>query len=352
MTKRWWAAAVVGGSLLAASCGNPNTESRAAGNAPTSDAPVEDQGVPATIDEQWRDVATLTTEPLGGVTVEDPLPPQADADTDPVVAEQAVRYAFGHYILIDLDKNLRAVLIEDGEANVDRIAEGFEAARDVVYAARVEVKSVSFTSAITADVSFNMRWQDGLSTCFPDVIAGMSMFQNGTWRLTGRTLCVLSFGAGQDCSAPDAQLPTVPEALILVVPAELGLEQIGSGGDQPNSIPVSGSNSWQSTNGATLDISLVVLTGITELPVDDLDVILASGRFGAHDGAPVDVGLRGRLVLADGVTVLVVVRSDGVLVTARSTGIDSQTLIDLVQSLAPASFAEEPQDSVPPTTLG
>jgi hypothetical protein len=347
----WWRTVVVVGALVVAGCGDPNLEASGANEVPATEAPAEPQDVPPTIvDEQGASVAPPQGEPLGGVTIDDPLPAQADADADPAVAEAAVRYAYQHYILVDLDKDLRAVLIENGEANVDGIAEGFEAARGVVHAARVQVNSVTFTSAITADVMFNMRWQDGPSPYFSDEIAGTAMFQNGTWRLTGRTLCVLSFGAGLNCSAPDAQLPTVPAALTIIIPPELGL--VPEVPEQSDTISVPGGATWGTPDGSYVNVQLQSLIGITEMSIDDIDVVLASGRFGAHDGVPVEVGVRGRLQTTPTDVTLLVLRDDGVLVTVSSLTLDAETLITLATSLTAASFTDDQVPVAPTTTLG
>jgi hypothetical protein len=81
----------------------------------------------------------------GRVTINDPLPTQLDGETDPAAAEIAVRYAYQHWILIDLDKDLRAKLVEQGEQNRDGLEAGLAAARSIADQARFAIDAVRIT---------------------------------------------------------------------------------------------------------------------------------------------------------------------------------------------------------------
>jgi hypothetical protein len=354
--RRRWISWVMTSVLCAAitACGGSD------GNRAAGDGEVQGQDPTAVDVPEGNDVivetqatefgqALPTAGPLGGVTIDDPLPPQVDAVTDPAAAEIAVRYAYQHYILVDLDKDLRAILIEGGEGNVEGIAAGFEAARPIAEFARIEVDSVAFTSATTADLVFRMRWQDGPSPYFPDPQPGTAIFQNGTWRISGRSLCVLSFGAGQDCAAPDAQLPTVPEQLVFNVPDDFGLVADGQG----NVFDIPGGGSWSTANGASISINADVLTGVTEMTAQEQETILASGRFGVHDGTPMFIGnAQGRVLSTDDMVQLAMIRPDGVMIQVIASGLALPTVIELVQLIQPAGFPEPDPNLIPSTTLG
>ncbi len=118
MRRRWVVFVLIGG-LLAAACGDNSRVSNAASDEAKADATLVTMAAVETVPggEAGTTYATTplgTTQPLGGVSIDDPLPAQTDAATDPVTAEAAVRFAYQHWILVDLDKNLRASLIENG----------------------------------------------------------------------------------------------------------------------------------------------------------------------------------------------------------------------------------------------
>jgi hypothetical protein len=164
-----------------------------------------DDAAPTTAADPVLTSATATplADPIAAeVSVDDPVPAQGNAEVDPAVAEAAVRYAFTHWILIDLDPDLRARLVEGGESRRDELQDGFVANRPIVEFARFVVDEVRFTSATEAEVVFRIRWHDGPSPYFPDAITGTSVFADGTWRVATATTCLLAIGAGQPCGGP------------------------------------------------------------------------------------------------------------------------------------------------------
>lgn len=278
--------------------------------------------------------STTTVEggPLGGVTIDDPLPPQADAAADPVVAEAAVRYAYQHWLLVDLDKDLRAKLVENGEVNVDVIDQGLQDARGIIEFGRLHVASVTFTAADRAEVTFDVTWQDGPSPYFPDRMTGTAIYIDGTWRITGRTLCVLAFGSGQDCAGGDANLPDPAAALELLHPPD-GL--VWDGGGKANTVAVPGQGSWHGPNGSSFVVSTKVIAGISNLAPEDGEEVLSSSQFLNADGISFSVGGRPGLVVQNGQSVqLVYIRPDDIVVTISANGMTLNQVGALAFSLA------------------
>ncbi len=67
--------------------------------------------------------------------------------------------------------------------------------------------------------------------------------------------------------------------------------------------------------------------------------MLASGRFGLADGAPLSLGgARGRLAQSGTTTQIVVIRDDDVLVSAFANGLTRDELIAVVVSLVPTDL--------------
>lgn len=312
--------------------------------------PVPDDAVttPDTVDDTLPVRPTIATDPpavtttveggpLGGVTIDDPLPPQADAAADPAAAETAVRYAYQHWLLVDLDKDLRAKLVENGEANVDIIDQGLQDARGILEFGRLHVVTVVFTAADRAEVTFDVTWQDGPSPYFPDRMTGTALFVDGSWRITGRTLCVLAFGSGQDCTGGNADLPDPADALELLHPPE-GLVWDG-GGPRANTVTVPGQGSWHGPNSSSFVVSTQVLEGISTLAPEDGADVLSSGRFLNADGVSFSIGGRPGLVVQDGQSVqLVYIRPDDVVVTISAFGMTLTQVGNLAFSLVPAEL--------------
>ena len=140
--------------------------------------------------------------PSEGVAIDDPFPPQTDGLTDPLLADAAIRWAYQHWILVDLDPAVRARIVEDGEQNTVTLERGIADARGTIDRAGVAVDEVRLTGVDTAEVRFRLRWQDGPSPIFPDPITGTAVFQNGSWRISGRTRCVCSRSASVSSASP------------------------------------------------------------------------------------------------------------------------------------------------------
>ena len=291
--------------------------------------------VPTIAIEEPAPPTTVVGGPLGGVTIDDPLPPQLDAAADPAAAEVAVRYAYQHWLLVDLDKDLRAQLVENGEANVDIIDQGLQDARGIIEFGRLHVATVVFTAADRAEVTFDVTWQDGPSPYFPDRMTGTALFVDGTWRITGRTLCVLAFGSGQNCTGGDVDLPDPADALELLHPPD-GLVWDG-GGPRANTVSVPGQGSWHGPNGSSFVVSTEIIEGISTLAPEDGEDVLSSGRFLNADGVSFSVGGRPGLVVQNGQAVqLVYIRPDDVVVTISASGMTLNQVGSLAFSLVTA----------------
>jgi hypothetical protein len=290
------------------------------------------------------DAGVSTTAPLGGVTVEvfdgvlggvtidDPLPPQADA-SDPVTAEAAVRYAYQHWILVDLDKNLRGLLVENGEDNVDNLDTRLKAIRGTIDRGRFAVDSVEFTDADHANVAFRIQWGDGPSPIFPDPLDGTAVFQNGTWRITRTSLCLLAFSMGEGCAGSDADNPVPPTTMqALVVPPGY----VWQAHPTVALLPVPGGLYLTDPNGDVLSIDTQVLAGVSELGSDEADKVLSSSRFGTEDGTPLQVdGRPGRVSAANGENRLVYIRADDVIVSIFATTLAGNQLVAVAMGLQP-----------------
>ena len=288
---------------------------------------------------------TSDTGPLGGVTVDDPLPPQSDSATDATVADTAVRFAFRHWILVGLDQDRRARLIEDGEDNVEGIATGFQKAESLIQFARVAVDDVQFTAPDQAQVTFRIQWNDRPSPYFPNPMIGTGVYRNGTWRISHTSLCLLAFGAGQDCARPGEPHPPVPASLeVSGLPSDYGW----SGPSDPaDLVAVPGTGSWFSVSGGDLSVQAQVLVGVSSVAEADIDTLLASERFQAMTGTPIMVGDRhGRILVADDHITLVVLRPDDVVVslTASGTELSTDDLVALAGSMVPSTVVPTPFD--------
>jgi hypothetical protein len=296
-----------------------------------------------------------TTAPLDGpgsgddsVSVDDPLPPQADADADAATAEAAVRYAFTHWILVDLDPDLRSHLVEDGEANRDQLHEGFQANRGLTEFARFEVDAVRFVSATEAEVVFRIRWHDGPSPYFPDALTGTAVFADGTWRVGTATTCRLALGAQQGCRAeagdpePAAALvaTAVPGDLVRQDPARPGGADeiaVGPAGQAAQAV-------WATsgTRRATLTMTVRHVRGLAR--GGDPEAAFGGGGFNGADAEVVTVaGDPGRLVRSPGAGTgggsfvrLRWVRTDDVVVDLDADGLSADEVLAFAEGVRTA----------------
>ena len=292
------------------------------------------------------DTVPASTGPLGGVTIEDPLPPEVDA-TDPAAAEAAIRYAYGHWILVDLDKTLRGSLIENGEQNADRLDSRLHDLRTQIEFARFDVQSIVFTDTTHADVVYQIHWHEVPSPVFPYPLAGTALFTNGTWRISGRSLCVLAISFGQGCNVDDPTNP-VPTAALQVLDIPSGytvMSKVQSGPTNPSApplppdvMPVPGSIGLVSgpSMAATVFINAEVLSGSWKLSDDDAQIVLAAQHYGVVNGTAVSVdGRPGRgSVGPDGLS-LAFIRTDDVIVTLHATSLSVTQLIAIAGGLQP-----------------
>jgi len=319
------------------------SQATTATTAPVPTAVADPSGVPL--------AATSTTQPLpdplddlpeassGDVSVNDPLPAQVDAVTDPVVAEAAVRYAYQHWILVDLDKNVRGQIVENGEQHADLMDTNFKAARNVIGSARIAVDAVTFTDAEHADVSFEVMFGGVRSSIFPDVLAGTALYQNGSWRIASRSLCLLAFNVGQGCSGQYPDSPSAPLALKLeLVPAGF----VWQGPAPANVLAVGGMGQW--TNPTTSEqfvITATALAGVSTLTGQDAADLL-DARAPVGDGAlDITVGDRpGRGYQSGPNASLSYIRADNVIVQMGGNATLDQ-FIAMAASL-------QPTDELPP----
>jgi len=293
------------------------------------------------------DAATSTMQPLPeagddgqstGASVDDSLPPQADAVADPAVAETAVRYAYEHWILVDLDKDLRGRIVENGEQHADLMDTNFKAARNVIGVARVVVDSVAFTDAEHADVGFHVMFGAGRSSVFPDDLDGTALYQNGSWRITSRSLCLLAFNVGEGCPGQYPDSPPSPLALRLdAVPAGFVWQ-----GDAPaNVIAVGGFGQWTSTTDGQFTITAIALAGVSTLSGEDATKLLDERAPVGNVAFDLSVGDRpGRGYQSGPTASMSYIRADDVIVQMGGNATLDQ-FIAMAASL-------QPTDELPP----
>ena len=280
----------------------------------------------------------------GDVSTEDPLPDQVDAITDPSLAEADVRYAYQHWILIDLDKDLRGRLVENGEVNADRMATTMEANRGLITCARIVVDLVQFTDAEHALVEFDMNCGTTRSSYFPNQLSGSAIYQNGTWRISGATLCLLAFGSGIDCAGAAAtDNPVSPTAFELTVVPN---GYTWTGGPVANVFASDGYAQWENTTtNQTLTINAEALAGVSKLSAADADFVLASPRFMTAGGSAVLVGDRPGRGVQDGTSAsLAYLRADDVIVHIWASDSTVEQLVAVAAAIVPTDVVPSPSE--------
>lgn len=279
----------------------------------------------------------------GDVRTDDPLPDQADAATDPALAETDVRYAFQHWILIDLDKDLRGRLVENGEVNADRMATAMEANRGLISCARIAVDLVQFTDAEHALVEFDMNCGTSRSSYFPNQLSGSALYQNGTWRISSATLCLLALSSGIDCAGVGADNPVSPAAFELTVVPN---GYTWTGGPIANVFASDGSGQWENTaTRQTLTIRAEALAGVSKLDAADSDFVLSSPRFMTTNGSAVQVGDRpGRGEQDGSAASLAYVRADDVVVHIWASDSTLDQLIAVAAAVVPSDVVPSPPE--------
>ena len=295
------------------------TSEVAATDAPASDAPASD--------------APTTSGPLGGVTIDDPFPAQADGSTDDDVALAAIEWAYRHWSLVDLDPAVRARIVENGEENTDQLEAGIAAARASIEFGRLQVDQVRLTGVDSADVVFRAEWQGGPSPIFPDPMAGTAVFRDNSWRVSAATLCLLAFGLGQTCQA--AADPIAPDGF-RVRSFPDGWRWSGDPAAE-DVVTVPGTGLWVPDGdaaGPPVQIGFEVLAGSAALSDADVAVVLSSRGVG-DEGVRTEIGdARGAIAVQDGYTSITLVRADDVLVNASGPLTPTQ-LIAVLDDLEP-----------------
>jgi hypothetical protein len=340
-THRWRVLAA--GALLVTSCGSTaakttkNDVLSANAAASSNDPPLivePSTTAPKTVAPAGQLKTTVAETAASRVTVNDPLPPQPDGAADETGAEAAIRYAFQHWMLADLNKDLRAKLVERGEVNSDALDAGLKAARAATERLTIPIDAVRITGPTTAYVDFRMLVNNVPSPNFPTPITGTALLENGSWRVAGTVVCHLALGAIENCGAVQARNPTSPSTLVLSFVPD------GIVGNPPGSrleVGVPGGGGWSSAFGRkTLGVLAQTSVGLSGLSRDEAASVLASGRFGVTDGLPVEIagrpGLRSES--PDGVK-LVVIRDDDVVVTVKGVGLTLDQLTQVAEGLVP-----------------
>jgi hypothetical protein len=290
----------------------------------------------------------MTTLFPGDVSPDDPLPPQADAASEPAVAEVALRYALTHWILVDLDPALRSHLVENGENDGGRqMDERIQANRGLIGCARLDVDVVQFTDPEHAIVKFWVNCGQSRSSYFPTELTGGGIFQNGSWRIAGRTLCVMAFAAALDCNRLNPANPAPATGFHAAVIPD-GYTRLDMSGD---AIATDSTAQWQAPNGQDfMTIDVQSMAGVSALESGDISFVLDS-RLGVSGGTDVDIdGRPGRVVNGSSGGYpgpsLTFVRADDIVITIRgSRQATADELVAIALGLVPLT-----PDEVPPTT--
>jgi hypothetical protein len=287
----------------------------------------------------------FASEALGGVTVDDPLPPQPDALADPAGAEVAIRYAYQHWILVDLDPELRGRLVENGEAHVEDMVGSMSAMRGTIDAARLEIDRVTFLGATSATVEFRVMFAGAPSPYFPEPRQGDAIFTDGTWRIAAVTVCQLAYGVGSEC-----KLLRDPNAPPVIAPVGLRLTAVPAG-----LLPSSGDDLITSMRYVDwigpdpdrwLSVTMLPRPGLSNAGAAVIDDVLLqyAGGTGAAPmeigGAPArafrnDVPSRTSAELVEQYLV-VIVRADDVVVQAITAGLSLDEVVSALGSLIPS----------------
>lgn len=363
-------------AVVAAACGDPSTEVASEASAVTNaaapaveaasatteatteatTAPVETppptDAVAMTIAPDGTTASGAGDEDLDWVFASDPFPSQADAATDPDVATEAIIWAYRHWILLDLDPAVRARILENGEANTDRIEETMRAVEGTIRDAGFEVDQVDLTGVDSAQVRFRITWQGQPSPIFPDPMTGTAVYRDGSWRVGGRTLCLLTIGVGQECGADERLAPLAYRVTGLPADAERMPEYDEQGQELAPSVDddvvvVPGYASWWPEGsmpyvgeaGPLLDIRTLWLPDAASLTDEDLTVLVRA-RWGGAGGPIVAIaGGRGRAENSGGGARLLVVRPDDVIVDVSSSELTVDELAAMVLALEPVDPA-------------
>ncbi len=168
-------------------------------------------------------------------------------------------------------------------------------------------------------------------------MTGAALMQAGTWRISGRTLCLLAFGSGQDCAGSDTPVPTPADALVLlgVRPQFTWLDD----SSPRNVVRVPGVGQWEGTATGWFSITTEVLAGVAALDAADADALLSTRRYLGASSASYPIGGRTGRIIGDGVEVhLVYIRPDDIVVRIDAVGLTASEVASLAFALAPTSW--------------
>ena len=132
-----------------------------------------------------------------------PAPPALVPDTTSATvvfrdADAAITYAYGHFFDPALTSDERAALIQGSAGMRDFIDSSFtrhegEAAAGAVIADHITVNGA------TADVSFHALYGGHESPANPGQLSGTAVLEDGAWKISRATFCMLSAGDGEVC---------------------------------------------------------------------------------------------------------------------------------------------------------
>ncbi|MER5945851.1 hypothetical protein ABT127_07295 [Streptomyces sp. NPDC001904] len=121
----------------------------------------------------------------------------ATAPADPAAAERQIKANWKKFFDPDVPLDQKAELLENGSV-MQKVLESFNGDKR---GGRVqaEVTKVAFTSPTSADVTYSLALKG--ATMLPDA-KGVSVEQDGVWKVSVRTLCALVRLSGRASPAP------------------------------------------------------------------------------------------------------------------------------------------------------
>jgi len=305
---------------------------------------LDDDGYPVPTTVVPPDATQTEIAAQFGISLDDPLPPQPDANSDPAGAEVAVRFAYEHWILVDLDAELRGSLLEGGEARATEMAAGLQRQRQALLGATISVEGLSFDGAEHARVTFWVNWYGTPSPYFQGVQTGDALLVDGSWRVSASTVCRLALTSGFACPLLDQDAyPTPPDALrVMAVPP--GLHWTGPA-DLPDTIVLGAgpgpANEWVGDGEAWMSVWIVPRPGVSLLPAGEQDDLLLAVIGGT--GIATTIGGRpARYVVStelqpDNATeyFIATFRADDVLVQAMVSNVPVEVAVAALESMSP-----------------
>ncbi|MEV0175991.1 hypothetical protein AB0I00_33385 [Streptomyces sp. NPDC050803] len=123
--------------------------------------------------------------------------PAADEPADPAAAEQEIKQNWQKFFDPKTSLEDKQTVLENGEqmAPVLQAFSGDERGGQV----GAQVTDIAFTSATEADVTYTLTLNG--ATALPDA-AGTAVEQDGTWKVSAKTLCALVQLSGNGSASP------------------------------------------------------------------------------------------------------------------------------------------------------